>query len=154
MTTSKDTKVIGIGMYLEMRRLYASTPYTTQFIMFPEIEATTHTLVLARRLSPSQMKRTWSRYSSPTSIANAVRDTSTMDEAIEKVSAFAVKMLGRLVVNEYSLVGDPIFFEITPEDASALALAKTPYKVIGRINKARKKMGFPEKLVDVSSASF
>lgn len=52
--------------------------------------------------------------------------------------------LGR---NNWKLYKQPIVVEVTPEDLEEIRKSKTPYKVLGRVWKSRKFLGFPDDII-------
>lgn len=149
--------VVGVGVYLEMRREHAGTIYTSQMLVIPEVhraDITVPVTMLSRRLTKSNPKRNWRQHQSPTYSSVAATAASTAPTTALRTSLiakeilkFAVSTLERHVNAGYKCVGDPIFFEVTREDAAAIRVGKTPYKVIGRVNKVRKELKYPAELV-------
>jgi len=160
MTTNKTAqqKVVGVGMYLEMRKS-VDAKYVSQMIILPEVseaDVKVPMVMLNRRLSAIAPKKTWSRFASGTTARREHAIGTIKEQCILNVSAFVQSSLQRHINAGYKTVGEPIFFEVTQEDAYAIRDMKTPYKVIGRINKARKALGYPEDLIPkpVASSSF
>lgn len=156
MTT---TEVLGTGVYLEARRIHNGTTYTAQIIFLPEVVAgvsRTPMTMIHRRLTSAFPKKTWKQYMSGTTAPKALLTTPAMeaptprdsrDIAAEQVASFALKHMQTLAKAEYKAVGEPAYFQYTREDAEAVRIGKTPYKVIGRINKLRKEFKYPEDLI-------
>ena len=48
----------------------------------------------------------------------------------------------------YKLYKQPIVVEVSQADVADIRSSKTPYKVLGRITRARKALGFGEKLFE------
>jgi hypothetical protein len=46
----------------------------------------------------------------------------------------------------WTLFKQPIAVEVTPEDMDDVRLGKTPYKILGRITRCRRTLGFGEEL--------
>ena len=46
----------------------------------------------------------------------------------------------------YTLYKQPIVIEVSQADLDDIRLSKTPYKILGRITRVRKALGFSEKL--------
>lgn len=154
MTTNNySLDVVGVGMYLEMRRSTASMSYVSQMIVMPEItrpDVAVPMTMLNRRLSQAAPKKTWSRFSS-SSMSGKILGSA--DEIVQQMTGFIQTSMDRHVTAGYKSVGYPIFFEVTREDAFALRDLKTPYKIIGRINKGRKALGYPEALIPTPPVS-
>lgn len=149
MTTNDySIDVVGVGMYLEMRRSTDNASYVSQMIILPEItrpDVTVPMTMLNRRLSKAAPKKIWSRFSSGT-MSGKLAGAQT-SEIVNMMTSFISTSMQRHVTAGYKTVGDPIFFEVTREDAFAVRDMKTPYKIIGRINKARKALRYPEELI-------
>ena len=140
--------VVGVGMYLEMRRSTANASYVSQMILLPQItrpDVTTPMVMFNRRLSKAAPKKIWSRFTSA-SMSGKLAGLSTQ-EIVQKMTSFMNSSMERHVNAGYKSVGEPIFFEVTREDAFAIRDMKTPYKIIGRINKARKVLRYPDELI-------
>lgn len=154
MTTNNySLDVVGVGMYLEMRRSTASMSYVSQMIVMPEItrpDVAVPMTMLNRRLSQAAPKKTWSRFSS-SSMSGKILGSA--NEIVQQMTGFIQSSMDRHVTAGYKSVGYPIFFEVTREDAFALRDLKTPYKIIGRINKGRKALGYPEELIPAPPVS-
>jgi hypothetical protein len=156
MTT---TEVLGTGVYLEARRIHNGTTYTAQIIFLPEVVAgvtRTPMTMIHRRLTSAFPKKTWKQYMSGATAPKALLtgpavEASTtqgkLDIAAWQVASFALKHMETLAKADYKAVGDPAYFQYTREDAEAVRIGKTPYKVIGRINKLRKEFKYPEDLI-------
>ena len=78
-------------------------------------------------------------------------------DAISEVSLntrIATEMLGftktvfiSLTDNGWKIRKEPVIVDVTPDDLEDSRQAKTPYKVFGRVWKARKAMGFPKEFL-------
>jgi hypothetical protein len=60
---------------------------------------------------------------------------------------FALNYLQGLARAGWTVLNAPIIVEVTPEDLTEASMGKTPYKVLGRVWKVRKKMGFPKEFI-------
>jgi hypothetical protein len=65
--------------------------------------------------------------------------------ARDKVS-FTDSLFNQLVNNGWTVYKQPIVVEVTPEDLDDVRLGKTPYKILGRITRCRRTLGFGEAL--------
>jgi hypothetical protein len=48
----------------------------------------------------------------------------------------------------YKLYKSPILVEVAQEDLEQIRLSKTPYKILGRITRVRRTLGFGELIVE------
>jgi hypothetical protein len=147
-----DTKVIGKALYLEMR----NGLHTMQLIMTPEGFNTTNKLVpmtiYRRRISKVQPRKTWKQISAHTApecdasgkIAQYSLEQATL--VVKDKLSFTDSIFNQLVMQGWSLHGKPIVVEVTPEDMDDVRMGKTPYKILGRITRCRRVLGFGEAL--------
>jgi len=143
MTTS--TNVCGYAMYLELIHTSARGR-TVQVLVTPQGMTSAHTQVpftlYTRRLTTMTPKKQWRRSSSVT--------TPTGIPAVEaRMSQTRIMRdyMTSLANNDWRLYKEPIIVEITPEDLEDVRLAKTPYKILGRVWKTRKFLGFPAEFI-------
>lgn len=148
----QTTAVAGKALYLELR----SGDYTTQLILTPEGFTTSNKLVpltlYRRRISKVQPRKTWKQISANQSpecdsmgkIAQYSIEQATL-VARDKVS-FTDSLFNQLVNNGWVVYKQPIVVEVTPEDLDDVRLGKTPYKILGRITRCRRTLGFGEAL--------
>jgi hypothetical protein len=128
---AEKDKVIGKALYTEFR----SVSQTYQLMITPDginsggkyVPA----MVYRRQISANRPRRAWKSYSLPSLNVNEFGAFTTMpkDQAIEAAKS-------RL----------PIVVEVASEDLDGIRLGKTPYKVLGRITRVRKALGFSEEL--------
>jgi hypothetical protein len=147
-----QSKIIGKALYLELR----NGNYTNQIILMPEGTSAegkyVPTTTYRRRISESTPRKTWRVMSS------LFRSERTIDGTLvplgrEHALATVTDRLGytkglfdQLVSGGYSIYKQPITVEVTPEDLVDVYNAKTPYKVIARITRSRRALGFGEDL--------
>lgn len=149
-TTGAATEVLGTGVYVEARRDNSGTIYTTQIILLPEaVSGMTRVpmTMIHRRLSAQFPKKTWKQYSSGTTTARELPNVESAFEVAERVAAFALKHMETLAKAGYKTVGPLAYFQYTREDADAVRVGRTPYKIVGRINKLRKELKYPEDII-------
>lgn len=147
-----DTKVIGKALYLEMR----NGQYTMQLIMTPEGFTTTNKLVpmtiYRRRISKVQPRKTWKQVSAHTAPeCDASGKIAQYSLAQAQLSAkdklsFTDSIFNQLIMQGWTLFKQPIVVEVTPEDMDEVRVGKTPYKILGRITRCRRTLGFGEEL--------
>jgi hypothetical protein len=147
-----DTKVIGKALYLEMR----NGLHTMQLVMTPEGLTTSNKLVpmtvYRRRISKVQPRKTWkqiSAHTAPEMNASGQIAQYSLEQAQlvakDKLS-FTDSIFNQLVMQGWTLFKQPIAVEVTPEDMDDVRLGKTPYKILGRITRCRRTLGFGEEL--------
>ncbi len=151
-----DTKVIGKALYLEMR----NGLYTMQLVMTPEGFTTTNKLVpmtvYRRRISKVQPRKTWkqvSAHSAPECDASGKIAQYSLEQAqlvVKDKLSFTDSIFNQLIMQGWTLFKQPIVVEVTPEDMDEVRLGKTPYKILGRITRCRRTLGFGEELFAVS----
>lgn len=156
---TNNNPVVGTGLYLEARRTTPELIYTMQFMLLPEGKMPSGETVpmtsFWRRLSRDHTRRNWSVSASPKTSVSVLTDPTIAalvssvrgTAAAFALSKFVERNLTNLTKYEYELVGQPILVDVTVEDVMQARLGKTPYKVIGRINKVRKAYKYPEELV-------
>ena len=148
--TEKD-KVIGKALYAEFR----SGPQTYQLMITPDGITSggkyAPAMVYRRQVSASRPRRAWKSYSLPSINVSEFGTFNTMpkDEAIESAKRrleFTVTTLNQIVSYKYQIYKLPIVVEVASEDLDGIRLGKTPYKVLGRITRVRKALGFSQEL--------
>lgn len=154
MTTSTDKLVQGKAIYLELVRKNANA--VMQVLIMPEGMTTSHKTVpmtvYRRRLSPAFPRKSWKQSSSVyTSMALLTGVAPVAKEEVPgKILGFLDSMFISLGANDYELYKEPIVVEVTAEDLEFARQGKTPYKVMGRVTKVRKALGFPKDIVRTS----
>lgn len=147
-----DTKVTGKALYLEMR----NGVHTMQLIMTPEGFTSTNKLVpmtvYRRRISKIQPRKTWkqvSAHTAPECDASGKIAQYSLEQALtvakDKLS-FTDSIFNQLIMQGWTLFKQPIAVEVTPEDMDDVRMGKTPYKILGRITRCRRTLGFGEAL--------
>jgi hypothetical protein len=143
-----QNNVIGKALYLELRH----GSYTNQVIIMPEgvdshgnyVPTTTY----RRRVSPLAPRKTWRAMPS---MFRSERDESGALIQLGREHALATVpdrlgharvLFDQLVAAGYTVFKQPIAVEVTREDLSDVYYTKTPYKVISRILRSRKALGF------------
>lgn len=151
------TKTIaGRAVYMEFRK----GPSTTQVLLMPEGRCTSgHTVPMTmyrRRVSPAAPRKTWRMISSAVSGAVVPAATTATTgslpvpfdlraEATKRLS-FSYTLFDGLKANDWKLYKEPIVVEVLPADLDDARMARTPYKTLGRVLKARKFLGFPKEI--------
>jgi len=147
-----DVKVVGKALYLEMR----AGGNTMQLILTPEGFNTNNKLVpltvYRRRINRVTPRKTWKAFSASTSpdcdsmgkLAQYSVEVA-LPKATEKLS-FLHSTINQLLSAGYTVYKQPIAVEVTTEDLDDVRVAKTPYKIIARITRSRRALGFGEDL--------
>lgn len=160
MTNANTNQVVGKAIYLEFVKPNA----TTQVLILPEAISSAHRLVpmtmFRRRLSVHQPRKTWSVSLSPHTSATlrtysgpgAAHIPMSEPEVAQKMSEFTNPLFASLINNGWPLYKDPIVVEVTAEDMEMARQGKTPYKVLGRVNKVRKNLGYPKEIIHGKAA--
>jgi len=148
-TTNSSTIVAGSAIYLEL----VKPNITTQILIMPEGTSSSHKTVpvtiYRRRISAHAPRKTWKAISAPTTarhLMSSALDTEP-EAAINAVLNPLHPLFRSVAANEYILCRQPIYVEVTPEDLELCVTAKTPYKVLGRVMKVRKSLGFPKEVI-------
>jgi hypothetical protein len=145
-------KVVGKALYLELR----NSGSTYQMIITPDGVSSSGravpAMVYRRQISEARPRKAWRTQSFPALPLNAfgTYDPQDMDTA-KSVSGTRINdalgsTFSRLQGYGYTLYKTPIFVEVSAEDIETIRLCKTPYKVLGRITRVRKTLGFGEAL--------
>lgn len=149
MTTTQTSQCVGYAVYLEL----VKGTMTTQVLVMPEGMSSAHRetnlALYRRRLTHITPRKTWTQAQSPfryTTLKTSVADISAA-RAIESITDFMADYLVSLANNGWSLRNEVITVEVTAEDLEDSRMGKTPYKVLGRVWKVRKKLGFPKEFV-------
>lgn len=160
MTTSTD--FLGGALYAEFSKQLGMRIAVTQMIFIPETSdapgSTTGTpfCVYRRRISTDMPRRNWrfvtggQRTSrllpAPGTITNA--DVENVSRAILSPIAPYLESMSR---SGWTLRKKPFVVEFTADDIEPVKLGKTPYKVLGRVQRTRKYMGYPEDLLELDA---
>lgn len=157
MTTNPTptSTCVGYAMYLELEKGAS----TTQVLIMPEGVSSAHRdanlAVYRRRLTTITPRRTWRhaqsahRYIGLKAADPTIADTA----AVTHVTDFVATYLTSLSDNGWKVRNQVITVEVTAEDLEDSRMAKTPYKVLGRVWKVRKKLGFPKEFIVVPEPS-
>ena len=147
-----DTKVVGKALYLELR----SGDYTTQLILTPEGLNSSNKLVpltlYRRRISRVQPRKGWkqvSSYISPEMDASGKVAQYSLEQALSVVKdklSFTDPIFNQLTSGVWQVYKQPIVVEVTTTDLDDVRMGKTPYKILGRITRCRRALGFTEAL--------
>ena len=148
---AEKDKVIGKALYAEFR----SGPQTYQLMITPDGITSggkyTPAMVYRRQISASRPRRAWKSYSLPSLNVNEFGAFTTMpkDQAIETAKnrlEFTASTINQMVGFKYQIYKLPIVVEVASEDLDSIRLGRTPYKVLGRVTRVRKALGFSDEI--------
>lgn len=148
---AEKDKVIGKALYTEFR----SGPQTYQLMITPDGINSDGKYVPAmmyrRQVSSSRPRRAWKSYSLPSINVNEFGAFNTLpkNEAIENAKhrlEFTMATINQMISYRYQLYKLPIVVEVASEDLDSIRLGRTPYKVLGRVTRVRKALGFSDEI--------
>lgn len=144
-------KVIGKAIYLEFR----STSQTYQTIITPDGMSSegrqVPSTMYRRQISRMKPRRAWKAYALPNlpqdGLGNFQRleTAEALAQATTRVQYFE-NIFNRLDGAAYRLYKTPIIVEVSQADLDEIRNHKTPYKILGRITRLRRHLGFGEEL--------
>jgi len=149
---AEKDKVIGKALYMEFR----SGQQTYQLMLTPDGVTSGGKYVPAmmyrRQVSASRPRRAWKSYSLPSINLNEFGAFNTLpkNEALTTAGhrlEFMMPTINQLMSNRYQLYKLPVVVEVASEDLDGIRLGKTPYKVLGRITRVRKALGFSDDVI-------
>ena len=145
-------KVVGKALYLEFR----TGLQTYQMLVTPDgissngrpVPSTTY----RRQISSAKPRRAWKTYSLPTLALNAfgTYETADKDNALQSADSrvgYMATTFTQLKSYGYALYKQPLLIEVSQEDLESIRLSKTPYKILGRITRVRRTLGFGEFII-------
>jgi len=150
---AEKDKVIGKALYLE----FHSTGQTYQMLITPDGVSSNGRAVPAtvyrRQISKLKPRRAWKTYSLPALPLNSfgAYETQSKDDATQAADTranYIATTLTQLNSYSYKLYKSPILVEVAQEDLESIRLSKTPYKILGRITRVRRTLGFGEYIAD------
>jgi hypothetical protein len=145
-------KVVGKALYLELR----TGLQTYQMLLTPDGISSNGRAVPStmyrRQISSVKPRRAWKTYSLPTLPLNAFGTYETVDKdnALQSADSrvgYMASTLSQLKSYGYTLYKQPLLIEVSQEDLESIRLSKTPYKVLGRITRVRRTLGFGEFII-------
>jgi len=146
---AEKDKVIGKALYME----FHSTGQTYQMLITPDGVSSNGRAVPAtvyrRQISKLKPRRAWKTYSLPALPLNSfgAYETQSKDDATQVADTranYIATTLTQLNSYSYKLYKSPILVEVAQEDLESIRLSKTPYKILGRITRVRRTLGFGE----------
>lgn len=158
--TAQAQKSVGTAIYLELQKERAGTFAFCQVIVTPQGTNSDGTVtpvtLIHRQLNASRKRTTWRFHSgdrTTTTTAVGVDIANALEVASAIIAPAGAGSIGhtlnRLAAFGYILEKTPIYVEVSEADLSQIYFGKTPYKLIGRIDRTRKVLGWPD---DVTQA--
>jgi len=150
---AEKNKVVGKALYAEFR----NGSQTYQMLLTPDGVSSAGRAVPStlyrRQVSKLKPRRAWKTYSLPALPLNSfgVYDTQSTDDATQGADSridYMASTLNQLSSYGYRLYKNFILVEVAQEDLESIRLSKTPYKIIGRITRVRRTLGFGDVIVD------
>lgn len=148
---SDKDKVVGKAMYMELRQ----GTQTYQILITPDGISSTGknvpSMVYRRQISASQPRKGWKHTGLPTTSVDefGVFQKRTKEDAM-RLGEHRIEMVAstfnQLATYGYQVYKQPLFVEVAAEDLDGIRAGKTPYKVLGRITRVRRSLGFGEEL--------
>lgn len=150
------TKVYGKALYLELEQPGSAS--VLQLLLTPDMQSPTGQHVpmtlYRRRLTSAKPRATWNAYSTydkpKLDVDGKFELVSSKYDAMklakERVT-FADKLFSQIIEHGYSLRKAPIVVEIGIDDLDDLCGHKTPYKILARVTRTRKVLGFADALI-------
>jgi hypothetical protein len=151
---AEKDKVVGKALYMELR---TPTNQTYQMLLTPDGVSSNGRVVPAtmyrRQISKIKPRRAWKTYSLPALPLNAFGTYETQSKIDAEQAAnvrlnYMATTLTQLNSYSYKLYKSPILVEVAQEDLEQIRLSKTPYKILGRITRVRRTLGFGELIVE------
>jgi len=144
-------KVVGRALYAEFR----SGAQTYQMIITPDgLTADGRNVpstIYRRQVSATKPRRAWKTYAlpklqqEPTGVYTSMTEELALSQASSRLTYIESSFL-RMEGYGYKLYMKPLIIEVSQADLDDIRASKTPYKILGRITRVRKALGFGEKL--------
>ena len=154
MDNKDKDKVIGKALYVELR---TPSNQVYQMLITPDGVSSSGRAVPStlyrRQISKLKPRRAWKTYSLPALPLNSfgVYETQSKDDAVQGAETrmnYIATTLNSLSTYSYKLYKTHIIVEVAQEDLEAIRLSKTPYKILGRITRVRRTLGFGELIAE------
>lgn len=102
--------------------------------------------VFRRQLTSATTRKSWRTYSTTHCghLDTTVSEGIVCAEAAQAHVDLTDRVMQQLINRGWKLYKEPIVVEMTAEDYRDVTLMKMPYKLLGRVNKAKKFLGFTE----------
>ncbi|NBS92168.1 MAG: hypothetical protein EBS91_00075 [Betaproteobacteria bacterium] len=138
----KDSLLVGHAVYLEFVLPHSIDTSVFQMLICPEAQSKvtptlkTPAITYRRQLSAGGPKKQW-RYLSPSHSSFLPESTAEMRRE------FINQTIERLHTRGFRVHKQPIVVQVSEKDLEDIIARNTPYKLIGRVLKVRRKHGFP-----------
>lgn len=138
----KDTLLVGRAVYCEFVLKTNPDASVFQLLITPEAQSKlvpslrTTPIAYRRQLTNGGPKKQW-RWLNP-SMDEYLPDASTLQRR-----RFLDQTIERLAARGFEVLKQPLIVDVSEHDLEAIAKRQTPYKLIGRVLKVRRKHGFP-----------
>ena len=150
------TKVYGKALYLELEQ--PGNASVLQLLLTPDMQSPNGTHVpltlYRRRLTPKKPRAVWNAYSTydkpKFDVEGKFELITSKSDAIQIAKqrvTFADKLFAQIIEHGYSLRKAPIVVEIGIDDLDDLCGHKTPYRILARVTRTRKVLGFADALI-------
>lgn len=150
------TKVYGKALYLELEQ--TGSTGVLQLLLTPDMKSPSGAHVpltlYRRRLTPSKPRTTWNAYSTydkPKIDADGNFEVITYKSDARTIATqrlvFGDKLFKQIIDHGYKLRKSPIVVEIGVDDLDDICAHKTPYKILARVTRTRKVLGFADALI-------
>jgi hypothetical protein len=108
-------------------------------------------MIYRRQISAAKPRKGWKHGNFPTLSIDefGVFSKRSKDDAISLSASrleFHASTLNQLAAYHYKIYKQPILVEVSAEDLEGIRNGKTPYKILGRITRCRRTLGFGESL--------
>lgn len=154
--SESNSQVYGKALYLELEQ--AGNTSVLQLILTPDMKSPSGQHVpmalYRRRLTPTKPRATWNAYSTYDKPARDVDGNfeviTSKSKAVDNAKVrltFADKLFTQIIDHGYSLRKSPIVVEIGVDDLDDICAHKTPYKILARITRTRKVLGFADSVI-------
>jgi len=142
----KDTLLVGRAVYLEFALKTNPESTAFQLLITPEAQSkltpTLRTVSIAyrRQLTHGGPKKQW-RWLNPSQEEYA----PTTDARTRRT--YLDMTISRLADRGFEVLKQPLIVDVSERDLEDICHRQTPYKLIGRVLKVRRKHGFPTKFI-------
>lgn len=136
-----EAKFYGYAIYFEVKTLsgthhqFLLTPPVTSHINRTERE---RSVLYRRALHPSSSARRHWRVATP-----MYSDVSSAPPSLASRMDHITRIANRLLSTGASVVHQPLVVEVSAADAATIKTQRTPYKVLGRVERVKKALGLP-----------
>lgn len=144
-----EQESVGTAVYMEVTK--GNTVY--QIFVTPQGAKTNGvmapSMLLNRRLTASRSKTRWNIDAAQivTMRDGDIDDPTNALEAADKTIAQHMSFFRQIATQNFKLRKQLIHIAVTASDLDEMAAGKTPYKILGRMERSRKQLNFPDNIV-------